>query len=129
LNRYLLDTCAFLWLVAGSDALTKAVREIIRNPGNEIFLSVVSAWEITVKHSASKLPLPQKPDVFVRKQREDHLLASLALLEAHVLTLVKLPLIHHDPFDRMLVCQAVAEGLTILTPDEAVSQYPVRTAW
>jgi len=63
-----------------------------------------------VKHSANKLPLPQKADMFVRKQREDHLLASLPLLEAHVLTLVKLPGIHHDPFDRMLVCQAVAEG-------------------
>jgi len=110
LNRYLLDTCTFLWLVAGSDALPKAVREIIRNPDNEVFLSVVSAWEITVKHSANKLPLPQKADMFVRKQREDHLLASLPLLEAHVLTLVKLPGIHHDPFDRMLVCQAVAEG-------------------
>lgn len=125
----MLDTCTFLWLVAGSDALPKSAREIIRNPHNEVFLSVVSAWEMTVKYSANKLPLPQKPDLFVRKQREDHLPASLPLLEAHVLTLIKLPAIHHVPFDRMLVCQAVAEGLTILTPDEAISQYPVRTAW
>ena len=65
----------------------------------------------------------------MRRQREDHMLASLPLLEAHVLTLFKLPGIHHDPFDRMLVCQAVAESLTILTPDEAISQYPVRTVW
>lgn len=115
--------------MAGSDALPKASRDIIRNPDNEVFLSVVSAWEITVKHSANKLPLPQKPDLFVRKQREGHLLASLPLLEPHVLTLIKLPSIHHDPFDRMLVCQAVAEGLIILTPDEAISQYPVRTTW
>ena len=129
MNRYLLDTCTFLWLVAGSDALSKAAREIIRNPDNEVFLSVVSAWEIVVKHGINKLPLPQKPDLFVRRQREDHMLASLPLLEAHVLTLVKLPGIHHDPFDRMLVCQAVAEGLTVLTPDEAISQYPVRTVW
>jgi PIN domain nuclease of toxin-antitoxin system len=129
LNRYLLDTCTFLWLVAGSDMLPKVVREIIQNPNNEILLSVVSAWEITVKHASGKLPLPQKPDVFVRKQREDHLLQSLALQENHVLTLSKLPDIHNDPFDRMLVCQAVAEGLIVLTPDEAVSQYPVRTVW
>jgi PIN domain nuclease of toxin-antitoxin system len=129
LNRYLLDTCTFLWLVAGSDMLPKVVREIIQNPNNESLLSVVSAWEITVKHASGKLPLPQKPDVFVRKQREDHLLQSLALQENHVLTLSKLPDIHNDPFDRMLVCQAVAEGLIVLTPDEAVSQYPVRTVW
>ena len=129
MSRYLLDTCTFLWLVAGSDALPEQIREIIRNPDNEIFLSVVSAWEITVKHGANKLPLPQKPDHFVRTQRENHLLASLPLLEAHVLTLAKLPLIHHDPFDRMLVCQAVAEGLTILTPDAAINQYPIRTTW
>jgi len=129
LNRYLLDTCTFLWLVAGSDSLPEAVRDIIRNPDNAVFLSVVSAWEIVVKHGSGRLPLPQKPDLFVRKQREDHLLESLPLLEAHVLTLIKLPGIHHDPFDRMLICQAVAEGLTILTPDEAITQYPIRTVW
>lgn len=129
MNRYLLDTCTFLWLVAGSDSLPEAVRDIIRNPENAVFLSVVSAWEIAVKHGSGRLPLPQKPDLFVRKQREDHLLESLPLLEAHVLTLIKLPGIHHDPFDRMLICQAVAEGLTILTPDEAITQYPIRTVW
>lgn len=129
MNRYLLDTCTFLWLVAGSDALPKTVRDIIAHPDNDIFLSVVSAWEITVKHGSGKLPLPQKSDVFVRTQREGHLLQSLPLQEAHVLTLAKLPAIHHDPFDRMLICQAVAEGLIILTPDEFIHQYPVRTVW
>lgn len=129
MSRYLLDTCTFLWLVAGSDALSKAAREIIRDPDNEIYLSAVSAWEIVFKHGLNKLPLPQKPDVFVRTQRDAHLLASLPLQEAHVLTLIKLPNLHRDPFDRMLVCQAVAEGLTLLTPDEAVSQYPIRTLW
>lgn len=79
MNRYLLDTCTFLWLVAGSDALPKAAREIIRNPDNEVFLSVVSAWEIVVKHGINKLPLPQKPDLFVRRQREDHMLAMFAI--------------------------------------------------
>lgn len=80
MNRYLLDTCTFLWLIAGSDALPKAARDIIRNPDNEIFLTVVSAWEIVVKHGMNKLPLPQKPDLFVRHQREAHLLTSLPLL-------------------------------------------------
>lgn len=129
MNRYLLDTCTFLWLVAGDDALPGTVQETVRNPDNAIFLSAVSAWEIIVKNQAGKLPLPQKAEVFISRQRENHLLASLPLLEAHVLTLAKLPGFHRDPFDRMLVCQAIAEGLTILTPDEAISQYPVRVAW
>lgn len=129
MNRYLLDTCCFLWLVAGDDKLPEPMRDIIRLPENEIFVSSISAWEIIIKHQAGKLPLPQKPDVFVRQQREAHLLTSLPIAEAHVLTLAKLPDFHRDPFDRMLVCQAIAEGLTILTPDEAVTQYPVRTLW
>lgn len=129
MNRYLLDTGVFLWLVAGDGKLSGKVAGIIRQPENEIFLSSISGWEIIVKHKAGKLPLPQKPDVFVREQREAHGVAALPLAEAHVLTLAKLPDFHRDPFDRMLVCQAIAEGLTILTPDEAVTQYPVRTLW
>lgn len=129
MNRYLLDTCTFLWLIAGDGTLSSKAAEIIRNPNNDIFLSVMSAWEISIKHGANKLPLPQRSDVFVRNQRENHLLASLPLLEAHVLTLNKVPAIHHDPFDRMLVCQAIVEGLAILTPDDAISQYPIRTVW
>lgn len=129
MNRYLLDTCSFLWLVAGDDKLSVRARDIIRQPENDIFLSSISAWEIIVKHQAGKLPLPQKPDVFISQQREAHGVSNLALAESHVVTLSKLPGFHRDPFDRMLVCQAIAEGLTILTPDEAVTQYPVRTLW
>lgn len=80
---------------------------------------------VSVRQRPANLAVATKPDLFVRKQREN----QLALTGVHVLALFKLPAIHHDPFDRMLVCQAVAEGLTILTPDEAISQYPVRTAW
>jgi len=128
-DRYLLDTCTFLWMVAGANALSERAARIIRDPDNEVVLSAVSAWEIAVKHRAGKLPLPDRPDVFVRTQREAHLLGSLALAEAHVLTLPKLPEFHRDPFDRMLVCQAIAEGMVILTPDAAIGQYPVRTLW
>jgi len=72
-----------LWLVAGSDALPERVQRIIRDPANEVFLSEGSAWAITVKHGHNKFPLPQKPDRFVREQREGHFLASLPLLETH----------------------------------------------
>ena len=82
--RILLDTCEFLWLVAGDAKLSPQVISAVRDPQNEVFLSVVSFWEISLKHSLGKLPLPQPPAQFVPQQREKHLLAPLALDEAAV---------------------------------------------
>jgi len=82
-----------------------------------------------VKHGLGKLPLPTRPDTFVRSQRAAHGFTNLPLAEEHVLALAKLPALHRDPFDRMLVCQAVVEGLIVLTPDEAITQYPIRAVW
>jgi PIN domain nuclease of toxin-antitoxin system len=95
----------------------------------DIFLSPVSAWEIVVKHSLGRLTLPEPPHLFVPRQRELHEVAPLPLDEDAVLTLGRLPEYHKDPFDRMLVCQALAHGLTILTPDAQIGQYPVQTTW
>ena len=99
------------------------------NQTNKVYLSAVSAWEIAVKHALGKLPLPSTPAVFVREQRELHHIDSLALDEASTMQLHKLPQIHRDPFDRMLVCQAIEHDLIILTPDPMIKQYPVKTIW
>jgi PIN domain nuclease of toxin-antitoxin system len=88
-------------------------------------LSTVSFWEISLKHSIGKLSLPQPPAQFVPQQREKHLLASLGLDEASVSQLSALPNLHRDPFDRMLICQAQAHGLTLASSDSLVRQYPV----
>jgi PIN domain nuclease of toxin-antitoxin system len=88
-------------------------------------LSAVSFWEICLKHSLGKLPLPQSPAQFVPLQREKHLIAPLALDEAAVAQLSGLPALHRDPFDRMLVCQARAHNLTLASSDSLVRQYPV----
>ena len=127
--RILLDTCTFLWIVSDAPELSKLSQELFRDPSNEVFLSVVSVWEISVKYVLGKLPLSDKPEKFVPFQREQHMVNSLVLDENSVLHLSRLPALHRDPFDRMLICQAINHGMVILTPDELVAQYPVSTKW
>ncbi|MCX8089808.1 MAG: type II toxin-antitoxin system VapC family toxin [Verrucomicrobiae bacterium] len=123
--KILLDTCEFLWLISGDSRLPSAVATAARDPNNQVFLSVVSFWEITVKHSLGKLSLPLPPAQFVPTQREKHLIASLALDEVAVARLGVLPALHRDPFDRMLICQALAHGLTLASSDPLIRQYAV----
>ena len=127
--RILLDTCTFLWLITDSDDLSVSARNLFVDPGNEIYLSAVSAWEMSVKYALGRLPLPEPPERFVPTQRERHGITAAALEEQAVLYLHKLPSLHRDPFDRMLICQAVQDEFTLLTPDPLITQYPVRTAW
>jgi PIN domain nuclease of toxin-antitoxin system len=123
--KYLLDTHIFLWFISGDKQLPGEYRDIIRNPANEVFLSAVSLWEAIVKYQLGKLPLPQPPENYLPVQRERHQISSLGLDEASVAQLVNLPSIHRDPFDRMLVCQALAHELTLISVDEAIANYPV----
>jgi PIN domain nuclease of toxin-antitoxin system len=127
--RLLLDTCTFLWLAADAGALSSRAREIFQDPGNDVYLSSVAAWEIAVKYALGRLPLPAPPERFVPAQREAHGIAALPLDEESVLQGHRLPGLHRDPFDRMLICQAIVHGMTIVTPDPLVAQYPVRTRW
>ena len=127
--RLLLDTCTFLWLVSDSPRLSVTARKLFVDPGNEVFLSSVSGWEIVIKHALGRLPLPAPPDEFVPTQREAHGIEPLPMREESALHVAKLPDRPGDLFDRLLVAQALIEGLTLLTPDPALRQYPVRTAW
>ena len=127
--RLLLDTCTFLWIVSASKEISEPARAACSDPGNEVFLSAVSAWEIALKHALGKLPLPDSPARYLPSARARHGFEPLALDEEAVLQLPKLPALHGDPFDRMLVCQAIAHGLNIVTPDAGITQYPVRTLW
>ena len=125
----LLDTCTFLWIVSGSNELSDTARRLFSDPGNEVYLSVASVWEIVVKHQLGKLPLPEPPHEFIKKWRMRHDIDSLPLDESAVLQLSRLPEYHKDPFDRILVCQAIAGSMVILTPDPRITRYPVRTEW
>lgn len=123
--KILLDTCEFPWLVSGDAKLPASVAAAVRDPQNQVFLSAVSFWEISIKYNLGKLPLPQPPAQFIPQQRERHFIASLALDEAAVVKLSGLPALHRDPFDRMLVCQAQAHGLTLASSDALIRQYAV----
>lgn len=125
----LLDTVTFLWWVTGSPRLSEAARGALVDPLNTVFLSAVSTWEITLKHGLGRLPLPEEPDRLVPRLRADHGIEELPLSEVATLQLTKIPGLHRDPFDRMLVCQAVAHGMTLVTPDESLRRYPIRTLW
>nr|WP_242523262.1 type II toxin-antitoxin system VapC family toxin [Thiocystis minor] len=125
----MLDTCAFLWLAGDTPELSKTARTLFQDTGNNVYLSSVSAWEIMVKHQLGKLPLPESADVFVQQQCQGHLIETLPLEAKAVFHLSRLPDHHRDPFDRMLICQAIEHGLTILTADKLIIQYPVSTIW
>jgi len=94
-----------------------------------VYLSTVSAWEIAVKHHLGRLPLPEPPGRFVPDRRHRYRLLPLPLDEESALHVARLPDLHRDPFDRMLICQALVHGMVLLTPDPLVAQYPVRTLW
>ena len=123
--KLLLDTHVFLWFISGDKRLPDVMRDSIRNPENDVYVSVVSLRETIVKHQLGKLPLPQPPEKYLPMQRERHQILSLSLDEASVSHLAKLALIHRDPFDRMLICQAVEHGLTLVTVDDLIARYPV----
>jgi len=127
--RILLDTCTFLWIIRGKPEASRTALTLFSDVNNETFLSSVSAWEIAVKHRLGKLPLGDVPVRYVPAERDKHGIESLPLAEADTLVLDKLPMLHHDPFDRMLICQAIANQMVILTPDPLITQYPVLTRW
>lgn len=123
--KLLLDTHIFLWFIGADGRLPGDLSDTIRDPDNEIFLSVVSVWEAIIKSNLDKLTLPGPPGVYLPKQRLRHSIASLPVDEASVAELATLPSLHRDPFDRLLVCQAIRHGLTLATLDQAVRSYPV----
>ena len=127
--RLLLDTCTFLWILADPSKVPGPVLDAFRLPENQVFLSAASAWEIAVKHSTGKLPIPSDPVRFVPAQREAHAIGVLEITEEAALHQSRLPVLHRDPFDRLLVSQSIVQGLTIVTPDPLIAQYGCRTLW
>ena len=125
----LFDTCSFLWLTLEPDKIPATVMAVFKDVGNTVYLSSVSSWEITLKYQVGKLSLPEPPEIFLPEARKYQGIISLDLTEKHISHLGKLPAIHKDPFDRILICQAIENGLTIVTPDEHTRQYPVKSLW
>lgn len=127
--KLLLDTSAFLWYLTGDTKLPQPVVSAVRSPQNDIWLSAVSLWEILVKHQLGKFPLPAEPATYISRQRERHAIDTLPLEERAIGHLAKLPPRHRDPFDRMLICQAIEHEMLLVTSDARILEYPVKTFW
>jgi PIN domain nuclease of toxin-antitoxin system len=129
LVKLLIDTCTFLWLATASVRVSKSAAEAFLNPDNQRYLSAASAWEVGVKYGLGRLPLPERPETYIPRIREKSGIETLAIDEESALYTARLPKLHTDPFDRMLVAQAMLHGMVILTPDDAIAQYAVRVLW
>jgi len=127
--KILLDTCTFLWIVGKPSALSPRARDLFRSPEHDVYLSAASVWEIAAKYALGRLPLPDVPERFVPTVRDHHGIDPLAIDEETVLQTTRLPALHRDPFDRLLVCQAIVHGMALLTPDRLIAQYPARVIW
>jgi len=123
--RLLLDTHVFLWYITNNSKLSRSAFDAIRDKSNQAFLSVVSVWEALVKYQVGKLLLPSPANEYLNERRIAHRIADLPLDAQAVTHLLSLPLRHRDPFDRMLICQALQHELTIVTGDEQFRHYPV----
>ena len=123
--KLLLDTHAFLWYITNDSRLPRKAYDSIRDKTNEVYLSVVSVWEALVKHQIGKLPLRGPADEYIAERQIAHRVASLPVNMSDVSHLLTLPLHHRDPFDRMLICQALQHDLTIVTSDEQFRAYAV----
>jgi len=127
--KYLLDGVVWLWSIAPVERINRRGREILESGQSEIYFSAASVWELTIKARLGKLALPAPPaqciPAFMAKQG----LRPLPVTHFHAVKVFDLPLHHHDPFDRLLIAQAISEEMTILTADRVFREYPVDVLW
>jgi PIN domain nuclease of toxin-antitoxin system len=121
--RFLLDTHFVLWLPLDDPRIRAEARTILLNPANEFMFSVSSIWEIAIKERLRKPDFPHDPRE-IRRLLIENGYAELAIESRHAVLVDSLPLIHKDPFDRILIAQAMAEGITLLTADPVIAKYP-----
>ena len=127
--RLLLDTHAFLWWVDDAPQLTAAARRAIGDASNECYLSLASCWEMAIKSSLGKLRLAKPVERFISEQLAANGFSLLNIELRHTAKIEKLLFHHRDPFDRLLIAQAMMEKLTIVSADSALSDYGVKILW
>ena len=123
--KYLLDTHCFLWWFTEPERLSVKASEVIGNRENQVYLSAASSWEISIKYKLGKLPLPMSPSEYVISRMNACGFSHLSINHQHALLAGSLPLHHHDPFDRMLIAQAIFEEMTLITVDNKIQLYDV----
>ena len=126
--KYLIDTHVLLWAFEGSDKMPKKVKDILINPTNEICLSTISLWEISIKVRLGKLKLNQSLEAFLDLAKSGNF-TFFGLDVEYCKVQASLPLIHRDPFDRALIATAVSEKCVLITADENIREYSIPTLW
>ena len=127
--KLLLDTHAFLWAIDQPARLSKKVTKALLDERNELHVSVASVWEIRLKVQAGKLKLPAEPEYLESHLRKLGVKSYLPIGLFHVYQTDRLAMIHKDPFDRLLVAQALVEGMTLVSKDAVMAAYGVRVLW
>jgi PIN domain nuclease of toxin-antitoxin system len=127
--RLLLDTHSFLWFLLDEPKLSKTAKDSIADPDNDIEISPASYWEIAIKISLNKYSLPEPYEQFMERELATNQLRILPIEPKHTATLTSLPFHHRDPFDRLIIAQAMVEQIPIISGDEAFAAYPVTRIW
>ena len=127
--RLLLDTHSFLWFISGSTNLSPTARTLIEDASNQPLLSAASLWEMAIKLSLGKLSLAQPFEVLIPQQMRLNGIKLLGIEIEHTAAVSKLPFHHRDPFDRLLIAQAMVEQMPIVSADTAFDTYPVKRLW
>ncbi len=127
--RVLLDTHALLWWNLDDDRLSESARDVIRDGRTEVVVSVASIWEVAIKAAKGKIELPEADDAYIDHRLRRNRWSTLSIDPQHALHAAALPMIHADPFDRVLVAQAQLESIPIVTMDAAITRYDVETIW
>lgn len=127
--RVLLDTHAFLWWITDDSRLPASAREVIADPGNELFLSAASGWEMAIKARLGRLEVAGVLTRLIPEHMARNAIQGLPVSMGHALSVQDLPDIHRDPFDRILVSQGLLEQMPILTQDENIAKYEIQVIW
>ena len=127
--RALLDTHAFLWWITDDSRLSLRARETLADGRNDLFFSAASGWEIAIKANLGKVEVPDDLERFLAEQLSRNAIQVLPIYLSHTLHAYSLPDHHRDPFDRLLISQALLEKLTVLSADPQIARYPVDLAW
>lgn len=127
--RLLLDTHTFLWFITGNRKLSKHARFLIDDLNNQVLVSIASLWEIAIKSSIGKLKLLRPFDELIPEQLALNNIDILPIEFDHLTALTTLPLHHRDPFDRIIIAQAMTDGLFIISKDQAFDNYGVQLIW
>lgn len=127
--RLLLDTQCWLWMRTAPERFSAGARELLIDGDTELLLSAASSWEIAIKYALGKLPLPEPPAHYVPGRLREDSIEPLAVTHVHALRVAELPHHHRDPFDRLLVAQALSERVPLLTADPLIRRYDVELVW